>query len=363
MKSLGLMRRLNPGIAVPVLLLTILGLCFVYSTTVTGTASKFFIRQLAWTFIGAGVFIFFLRIRYKNFLAYAGLLYACVIMLLVVVLLAGKSRGISQSWLSLGPFTLQPSEFAKLAIVLVLARYLGSRSEGMGSWRLIGSSLAMVALPVGLVLAQPDLGTAIVFGPIVLVMMWVGGAKGKHILLLLLAGSLLLPVAFMHLKEYQRDRLLVFVNPDRDPLGAGYNIIQSKIAIGSGGFAGKGIGKGTQNRLKFLPERHTDFIFSIIGEEFGWWGGMLVLLLFSIMLVSALRIAKRTSDMQGKLLVIGLATLIFGHAMINIAVSLGVMPATGLPLPFVSYGGSSLVTCMAAAALISNVGTRHHLFL
>ena len=357
------MRRWSPGIVVPMLMLILLGLCFVYSTTAAGTASKFFIRQILWSCLGLAIFVFCANVRYKSFLFRAGLLYAMFNVLLITVLFFGKSKGISKSWLALGPFTMQPSEFAKLTIVLILARYLGSKPSGTSGYRLIGGGLALAFLPVLLVLAQPDIGTAIVFGPIVLTMLWVGGAKAKQILVLLLAGCLVLPIAFFQLKEYQRDRLLVFLNPDRDPLGAGYNIIQSKIAIGSGGFQGKGFGKGTQNRLKFLPEKHTDFIFSILGEEFGWWGGMLVLLLFFTMLAHALRIARSTSDMQGKLLVVGLATLIFCHVFINISVSLGVMPATGLPLPFVSYGGSSLVTCMAATALIVNVGSRRFHFL
>ncbi len=356
------LRRLNPGVFFPMILLIFWGLCFVYSTTGVQGMSKFMVRQWMWIALGFLVFSFFLRVRYWEFLNWSWLFYAIALGLLVAVLIFGKSRGISQSWLRLGPFTLQPSEFAKLALVLVMARYLGAMKGQPGGWWMIGKTLAVAALPVGLVLAQPDMGTTLVFGPILLVMLWVGGARGKYLSLLIVAGMLLTPVGYHHLKEYQRARLMVFLNPDMDPLGAGYNIIQSKIAIGSGGFLGKGIGMGTQNRLKFLPERHTDFIFSIVGEEAGWWGGMAVLILFSIMVTFAMRIAQRAADMQAKLLVVGLTTMLFSHVFINIGVSLGVMPVTGLPLPFISYGGSSLVTCMAAAALIINVGTRRFHF-
>ncbi len=361
MSMLPFLRRWHAGIYLPMALLIFLGLCFVYSTTGTQLASKFFVRQVIWTSFGLMVFAFFSRVRYSSFLTWAGLFYGVTVVLLTAVLAFGKSRGISQSWLSLGPLTIQPSEFAKLAIVLALARYLGGATV-TGTWGFIGKGLALASLPVSLVLAQPDLGTTLVFGPIILAMFWVGGARGKHLALLIVAGLVFLPIAFTHLKPYQKDRLLVFVNPDVDPLGAGYNIIQSKIAVGSGGFCGKGFGKGTQNRLKFLPERHTDFIFSIVGEEIGWWGGMLVLGLFFTMFVCALWIARRARDMQAKLMVVGLTTMLFSHVLINVGVSLGVMPATGLPLPFVSYGGSSLVTCMAAVALLLNVGSRRFHF-
>ncbi len=351
------LKRLHPGILLPMLFLISIGLAFVYSTTGIQPASTFFVRQMIWTSTGFLAFFLFLNLRYWRLLSWAALFYALAVLLLGLVLIFGKSRGISQSWLRIGPLTLQPSEFAKLAIVLVLARYLGG-SAITRTWGFIAKGLAWASLPVALVLAQPDLGTTLVFAPIIIVMLWVGGARGRYLIMLLLAASLMLPIAFSHLKPYQRDRLLVFVNPDVDPLGAGYNIIQSKIAIGSGGILGKGFGRGTQNRLNFVPERHTDFIFSILAEEVGWWGGMLVLILFLTMIGFSLWIARRARDMQSKLLVVGLATMLFSHVLINVGVSMGVMPVTGLPLPFVSYGGSSLVTCMAAVALILNVGTR-----
>lgn len=358
MKIIQFFRRMNPGVVLPMACLILLGLCFVQSTTGTGPSSHYLIKQLSWTAIGLLLFLFFARVRYRNFLTWAWVFYAATVLLLIAVLFFGKSRGISQSWLSLGPFTLQPSEFAKLSIVLILARYLGASAGEEGKWGILSKGLGLALLPVALVLAQPDLGTTLVFVPILLAMLWVGGAKGKHLIILILAGMVLLPVAFSHLKEYQRNRLLVFLNPDMDPLGAGYNIIQSKVAIGSGGLLGKGYGMGTQNRLKFLPERHTDFIFSIVGEEIGWWGGMLILILFFIMFTYAMGVARKATDPQAKLLVVGLTVMIFSHVLINVGVSLGVMPVTGLPLPFISYGGSSLITCMAAIALISNVGSR-----
>ncbi len=354
---------MHPGIWLPMLLLIVLGLSFVHSTTSAGT-SRFLLRQVSWTAVGSIVFILLWRARYRDLLSMAPLFYGLTIAFLLAVLLFGKSRGISQSWLSLGPFTLQPSEFAKLGLVLILARCLGSvqAQQHKGRWSMLLIGLGLAALPVLLVLAQPDLGTALVFVPIILIMLWIAGAKTKHLILLMLTGLLLLPVAFTQLKEYQKDRLLVFLNPDKDPLGAGYNILQSKIAVGSGGVAGKGYGMGTQNRLKFLPERHTDFIFSIISEETGWWGGVLLLTLFFILLASAVQIAKQAQDMQAKLLVVGLAVMLFAHVFINVGVSLGIMPATGIPLPFVSYGGSSLVTCMAAMAIILNVHAQRYRF-
>ena len=210
---------------------------------------------------------------------------------------------------------------------------------------------------------QPDLGSSMVLLAIFFVMMFAGGANIKLLSGLILSGVLLAPIAWFSLEGFQKKRILVFLNPNMDPLGAGYHVIQSKIAVGSGGLLGKGLYRGTQNQLQFLPEQHTDFIFSVLGEELGFIGGILLLVLYLFLILRMLNIASKSKDLYGMLIIVGVITMFTFHIFINIGMTIGIMPITGLPLPFMSYGGSSFITNMIAVGLVLNVGMRRYKIL
>jgi rod shape determining protein RodA len=285
-----------------------------------------------------------------------------IVMMLVLVLVIGHVRLGAQRWISIAGFAFQPSEFIKIALVMALANYLGSKKDTM--WRLenLVVPMILVGIPFVLVLLQPDLGTALLLVPVFFAMLLVSGAKPKHLAVMLGIGLAGLPVFWHFLRDYQKQRLMVFINPNVDPLGAGYTIIQSKISIGSGGLFGKGWMAGTQNQLNFLPERHTDFIFSVIGEEWGFLGAMVLLVLYALIIKETFDIASSTSDRTGKLLAVGVGVLLAFQVMINISMTVGVMPVVGIPLPLISYGGSSLLATVVAIGLVLNVGMRRSAF-
>jgi rod shape determining protein RodA len=215
-----------------------------------------------------------------------------------------------------------------------------------------------MGVPFLLVLVQPDLGTALLLVPIFFAVLFAGGAKPKHLGVMIGSGLVAMPFFWHFLREYQKQRLMVFINPNVDPLGAGYTIIQSKIAVGSGGLFGKGWMSGTQNQLNFLPERHTDFIFSTIGEEWGFLGAMVLMVFYGLIIREMFGIAYSTTDRAGKLVAIGVAVLLAFQVTINISMTIGAMPVVGIPLPMVSYGGSSLLATVAAIGLVLNIGMR-----
>jgi len=274
--------------------------------------------------------------------------YALVLLLLIAVEILGAVGGGSQRWLNLGPIVLQPSELMKPTIVLVLAWYYHGLPTGMiGSWRSFLPAAALIGVPMALVLVQPDLGTslAITFGGVVVLFLaglpmrlFMGGAA---------AAAVIAPLAFFFgLREYQRNRVLVFLDPESDPLGTGYHITQSKIAIGSGGIFGKGFGEGSQSQLDYLPEPHTDFVFATMAEEFGLVGGLLVLLIFGIVLRWGWGVARDGQDRFSRLLAGGMVATIFFYVAINLMMVMGLAPVVGIPLPFMSHGGSSMLTNM-----------------
>ena len=283
--------------------------------------------------------------------------YVAVLLLLVLVETLGAISGGSQRWLNLGPIVLQPSEFMKPGIVLVLASFYHTLPVGeVGGWRSLVPAAAMIGMPMVLVLLQPDLGTAlaIAFGGAVVMFMaglpmrwFVGGALGA-----LIAA----PIAFfVGLHDYQRRRVTTFLDPESDPLGAGYHITQSKIAIGSGGITGKGFGNGSQSHLNYLPEPHTDFVFATMAEEWGLVGGLLVLLVFGIVLRWGMGVARRAPDRFSALLAAGMTATIFFYVAINLLMVMGLAPVVGIPLPFMSHGGSSMMTnmiCIGALMMV-----------
>lgn len=274
--------------------------------------------------------------------------YAAVLVLLVLVEALGAIGGGSQRWLNIGPIVIQPSELMKPAIVLVLARFYDNLPSGMiGSWRGILPAGFLIALPMALVLMQPDLGTAlaIAFGGVVI--LFLAGLPLRWFLAGGGAALIAAPLAyFFGLKDYQRRRVTTFLDPESDPLGAGYHITQSKIAIGSGGLSGKGFGNGSQSHLNYLPEPHTDFVFATMAEEWGMIGGLFVLIIFGLVLRWGMEVARRSSSRFASLLAAGLTATIFFYVAINLMMVMGLAPVVGIPLPFMSHGGSSMLTNM-----------------
>ncbi|MCX5677673.1 MAG: rod shape-determining protein RodA [Candidatus Omnitrophica bacterium] len=319
-------------------------------------------RQLTWLGIGILFLAVTIRVSYHKILDIAYVLYIINILLLVLVLIMGHIRLGAQRWFSIGGFAFQPSEFMKISFILALSSYVGQKKGAMESLESLIIPFILFAVPFVLVLLQPDLGTALLLVPVFFAILLVGGAKPKYLIWAILLGLACMPVFWHFLRDYQKQRLLVFINPNVDPLGAGYTIIQSKIAVGSGGLIGKGWLNGTQNQLNFIPERHTDFIFSVIGEEWGFLGALALILLYLFIVHRAFNIGNLTSDRYGKCIATGIAVLLSLQVIINIGMTIGLMPVVGIPLPLVSYGGSSLLATLVAVGLLLNVGMRRSTF-
>ncbi len=300
--------------------------------------------------------VFFMNFDYKMLQRYGKQLYIFNIVLLLAVMLVGHSALGAQRWIQMGPITIQPSEFAKLIMIISLAALL---EEKMGQLNTLGELVpvaAFVGIPFLLVLKQPDLGTSLVFVAIFLGMIFACGVNLKLLGGICAGGLALIPLFwFFFLKEYQKMRIKVFLDPNVDPLGSGYHIIQSEIAIGSGMLLGKGLFGGTQSQLNFLPENHTDFIFAVVGEELGFVGAAFLLFLYFIVLWRGIRIAQEASDTFGMLLAVGITSMLAFHVLINVGMTMGIMPVTGIPLPLMSYGVSSLTTNIMAIAILLNI--------
>jgi rod shape determining protein RodA len=333
------------------------GVIFLYSASYNMGSEQgmMALNQMVRIAVGLLVFLAVIAVGYKSFLNVSYVLYAVVLICLVMVLIFGTKRYGAQRWLYIGPFSFQPSEFSKLAVILALSHYLGQRKKNLYQIRRFVISFIMTLVPLVLVLKEPDLGTSLIFLPILFFMLYVWGAKLKYFLLTFSLGLCSLPFLWTILKPYQKDRLFAFMDPDRDPLGASYTVIQSKIAIGSGGFLGKGWLHGSQNKLHFIPEHHTDFIFSVVGEE----GGFIGVLVFFLLIVLFFRLAfiamRHTTDVSGRLLATGVISMVFFHIFINVGMTIGMMPVTGLPLPLISYGGSSLLTFFVSFGLLASI--------
>lgn len=311
-------------------------------------------RHALWIVVGVVVSLLVMRSNYRRWTDLAGFAYGLSLVALLAVPLAGAMRLGATRWLSIFGLSFQPSELAKLTTVWLLARYLAGQPSPLPG-RVLATSLLLAGPPALLIFLQPDLGSSTIFAAIWLGMVWAAGISRRALWGLL--GSLLamMPAAWMVLKEYQRDRLLTFINPHADPLGTGYTIIQSTIAIGSGQLFGRGYLAGTQNQLSFLPEHHSDFIFSVIGEEWGFIGCVAVVVLFSVMLLRIAHAALSTSDPQGRLLAAGVCSWIGYQAFVNMGMVMGLLPVVGVPLPLVSYGGSSMVALWVALGLVQSV--------
>jgi rod shape determining protein RodA len=323
-----------------------------------------FVKQLIWLAVGFAVMCASLFIDYQKLKTASPWLYGFVLFLLVVALAAGKEVNGSKRWLEIAGFQFQPSEFMKVVIVIQLANYFSSQDvTSFPGIKKLFLPIAFVIFPVLLILAEPDLGTAISIMAISTTLIFFVGIRWKYLAVFALSVlPMILPVWEHVLKPYQKRRVLILLRPDLDPLGAGYHIRQSKIAIGSGMLWGKGFLKGTQNKLHFLPEKHTDFIFSVWAEEWGFVGCAVLLFLFCLLIFLTLRVARRSRDRYGSLIVVGMSALVLWQALINIGMVIGVLPVVGITLPFVSYGGSSLITLCLAIGMIENVSMRRYVF-
>jgi len=366
-------KNLNALIWIFTILIVAAGLVALYSASYHNprVSEGVFYDQLWIALIGFGVMFLVSRIDYHKWYDTAYFLYGLMIVLLVLVLFSGRYVLGAQRWLCLGGLSFQPSEFAKLFYILAMARYFsGCRSAisfrylsfTQSLWRHLLWPLLMTLLPMLLIFKQPDLGTALLFFGIFSVMLFVSGLEYRYVFSLLLVCLLTAPLGWFVLKPYQKERLLVFMNPNIDPLGAGYTIIQAKIAIGSGRLFGKGWLAGTQNQLNFLPERHTDFIFSVIGEEWGLLGTSFLLLCFFVLVYCGLRIAEQVKDRFGVQLCLGITTIFTLQFVINMGMVMGLCPVVGLTLPMVSYGRSSFLVSIIMMGMLLNLSKKRRVF-
>ena len=344
------------------LLLGAFGLITLYSAAMAGISTPqqiIYIKQLVWFCVGLIGMVIALLFNYKIFDRWAHVIYVICITLLICVLFFGKNVGGSRRWLILGPVSIQPSELAKIGVIIILSRYYSMRANTRGFLlRELFSPLLLTIIPFILIVKQPDLGTAMLIVLIAGSMTIFAKIERRSLVYILASCTALIPLIWFFLKGYQKQRILTFLTPDRDPLGAGYHIIQSKIAIGSGMISGKGFLKGTQNALSFLPEHHTDFIFSVLAEEWGFVGSLVVIFVFLLLIISSLNVAYKCRDPFGTILSVGITAMISWQVFINIGMVMGLMPVVGIPLPFISYGGSSVVTMMLCIGLLINVSMR-----
>ncbi|MBE3578136.1 MAG: rod shape-determining protein RodA [Limnochordales bacterium] len=371
-----LLRHIDWYLVGLVSLLVAVGMLAIFSATHRGLPGirvgpyYFLIRQAAAAVVGVILAGLALMVDYRRLADWARPLYAGAVVALLFVLVTEAISGAS-SWIRLGSLSIQPSEPAKLVLIIVLARYLEAHPPE-GRWRDLWVPFLITGLLLLLLLLQPDFGTAIVFVGILFGMLFVAGANPVHLavvagsgigLMVLAAYLVLHGVDLKLIHDYQIRRLLVFLNPYQDATGDGYNVIQSMIAVGSGGLTGKGLFSGSQTQLSFLPARHTDFIFSVVGEELGFIGATSVLVLFFLLLWRAVQVMQMAKDVFGLLICAGIVSMLTVHLLVNVGMTVGLMPVTGIPLPFLSYGGSSLVTNLVAVALLLNVEMRRHKIL
>ena len=347
--------QLNWGLVLLVLALGGVGCAMLYSAA-DGHMDPWASRQLVRLGVGFGVMLVLALIDVRFWFRYAYLIYLGGLILLGAVEVAG-SRGMgAQRWINLGVANVQPSELMKVAVVLALARYFhGLTNEEIGNpWRLL-LPIAIVLVPTGLVLKQPDLGTGVMLLMVGAIVFFAAGVRLWKFAVVGVAGLAAIPIGWQFLHEYQRLRVLTFLNPESDPLGSGYHILQAKIALGSGGVAGRGFMQGTQTHLDFLPEKHTDFIFTMLAEEFGMLGGLGLLCLYTLIFVYGMAISLRARNQFGRVLAIGLMFNLFLYVFINIAMVMGLIPVVGVPLPLISYGGTAMLAVMASLGLMLSV--------
>lgn len=336
-----------------------MGLATLFSATTEFSLESIAIKQSINIGIGLLVLIFFASIDYRVLKSYTGVLYLAVIGMLVAVKLFGFTVMGAERWIDLGFFQLQPSTLAFLLMVIVLAKYFADNYENLSSVKTIFKSFVFILIPTLLIAWQPDLDSAIILMLIWGIMLIVSNAKRIYIVALGVISFLSLPLVWITMRDYQKERVLTFLNPGTDPMGAGWNVNQSLIAIGSGQVWGRGLGQGTQSQLNYVPEKHTDFIFAMIAEEMGFLGVCILLSLFLVLLYRGAKIAFLARDFFGTYLAIGITSFFFLHIFINIGMNMGIMPVTGLPLSFISYGGTATIVNLAGIGILISIFRRY----
>lgn len=363
-----LLKRMDWLLLVAMVALAAVSVCFIYSASYRGPGQAmpdFWRTQVVWFGIGLGLYVAVALVDYRLICQWSAAWYVLGMVLLLVVLMAGRRVHGARSWMGWGGLGIQPAEFAKLAVIVMVSYYLfHCTPQQRVRWPTVLAALVLVGAPLVLILAQPDLGSAMVLVPIGFGLMFVAGVRVKHLVLVAVLGLAVLPLAWTQLKPYQKNRLLVFLDPNRDPLGAGWNLNQSLIAVGSGGLTGKGYLQGTQNALGYLPRSVSpnDFLFSVIAEETGYVGSVCVVGAYGLILFAGLRIAARARDRLGMLLATGVVAMLFFHVFINVGMTIGLLPITGLPLPLLSYGGSFVLATMTALGLLQNIWIHRRIY-
>lgn len=338
--------------------LSLMGLLTLYSAShgPDGEVAAFASKQIRWLILGLSVMALCYFVDYRHYQNGAWALYVVLVLMLLAVLVLGKTSMGAQRWLGVGAIRIQPSEFMKIGIAVMVAHVFAMEQKSPPyGFRQLWLPAAITLFPALLVLVQPDLGTAMLIICVAGAITAFQGLEKRMAIFLGVAVSALTPLFWFLLKDYQKNRILTFINPERDPMGAGYHIIQSKIAIGSGQILGKGYLKGTQSHLRFLPERHTDFIFAVFAEEWGLLGCIVVVTLFGMLILWGLDIAAKARDTFGRLLAVGLTAILFAHVVVNIGMVMGLLPVVGVPLPLFSYGGSSVLTTCIVVGILLNI--------
>lgn len=363
-----LFNRIDWNFAFAILALNIIGLLNLYSATHghndVGT-NRLFISQIFWLVGGWVIYFIVTLVDYQVFIRWAYVIYGLNLGALIAVMFVGKVALGAQRWLDFGFFSYQPSESMKLSLCLILSRVMSQRSypDGLTLKELAFPLFGLIGVPFVITYTQPDLGTAMMLFVIGGSILFFLKIKTRILIAVLTTFAIGGAAAWLFaLRDYQKDRVYTFFDPGRDPRGKGYNSIQSKIAVGSGKLTGKGFRQGSQSQLEFLPERHTDFIFSVLSEEHGFFGSMVTVIVFAILFWLGIGIAIQARDKSGAILVVGIMAIIFWHHFINISMVIGILPIVGIPLPLLSYGGSNMLTTMAALGLVSSVSYRKHMF-
>lgn len=346
-------------------MLAVIGILGASLTTLTTLSrvvgSNLLLRQLLWGAAGLIILWLLSRVRLDHFERLAPLLYSAGIIGLVVVLIVGVARGGNRAWIAIGPLTVQPSEFARLTTILLAAAWLANRGGRHLKVHEIGAALLIVGIPVGLIFLEPDLGVVLTYLPIYAALLWLGGLPRFVWILLLVLAVVGANATWQYvLKPYQKERVLTVFNPERDPFGAGYQVRQSKIAVGSGGVTGQGLGQGSQSQLRFLPAQHTDFAFAVWAEATGFFGSTALLLAYALLLGRIGKVALTTDSRHGMILAVMVGVWLFFQIVVNLGMVLGWLPTAGVTLPLFSYGGSSLISTCAALGIVQSVW-RHRL--
>ena len=352
-------KRFDFLLVITVFLLAIYGFIIIHSATssLTGGSSRFITRQVLAFVVGLAAMIVLVFMDYEVYgKLYLPIYVICNVMLILVLAIGfGEEQWGARRWLAIGPIVFQPSEIVKFGLIISVSKFIDLHKESINHPFTLIKILVFSSVPIGLIVIQPDFGTAMVFVFFIGIMLYVAGLKMRYFMFFFAIALIMIPVLATTLKDYQLDRIRVFLDPTLDPQGAGYQVLQSKLAIGSGMLSGRGLFLGVQNQYGFLPAKETDFIFAVIGEELGFFGGLTLIVLYILLMYRLIRIAKHAHDLFGSMIVIGISSMLFFHIFINIGMTMGLMPVTGLPLPFISYGGTFMVLNMISIGLVLSV--------